>query len=124
LVKARVTADSKTSGIRYEKNMSLTQTNRASDEELLACIDRGLDKVGPNVKHLVFWHLDRVSHIRRADIPENPEKFLEGLRSLYRASAPAVERAILQEINSNFELHYSQNQLGKAMSEARLKQIA
>jgi hypothetical protein len=104
--------------------MSLTQTHRASDEELLACIDRGLEKVGPNVKHLVFWHLQRISQIRRADIPENPEKFLAGLRSMYHESAPAVERAILQEINSTFEFHFGQAQLGKAMSEARLKQIA
>ena len=121
---AQVTADSKSSDIRYGFSMSLTQTHRASDEELLGCIDRGLEKVGPNVKHLVFWHLEKISHVRRADIPDNPEKFLEGLRGLYRASAPAVERAILQEINSSFELHFSQAQLSKAIIEARQKQMA
>jgi len=104
--------------------MSLTQTHKSSDEELLACIDRGLEKVGPNVRHLVFWHLQKVSHIRRNDIPENPEKFLQGLRSLYHESSPAVEQAILQEINSTFETHFAQADFIKAISEARQKQIA
>jgi hypothetical protein len=124
LENAQVTADSITCGPLYWFDMSLTQTHRASDEELLACIDRGLGKVGPNVKHLVFWHLQKISHIRREEIPENPEKFLEGLRSMYRESAPAVERAILQEINSTFELHYAQTELSKAITEARQKVIA
>jgi hypothetical protein len=103
--------------------MSLTQTHsRASDDEILTCIDKGLEKVGPNVKHLVYWHLQKISLIRRADIPRNPDKFVAGLKSLYHESAPAVERAILSEINTAFELH--QNQLNKAIVDARQKQIA
>jgi hypothetical protein len=97
--------------------MSLTQTrSRASDDEILVCIDRGLEKVGPNVKHLAYWHLQKISNIKRAEIPRNPDKFVAGLKSLYHESAPAVERAILSEINAAFELH--QNQLEKAIVEA------
>ncbi|MDA4131233.1 MAG: hypothetical protein OK457_10720 [Thaumarchaeota archaeon] len=104
--------------------MSLTQAqSRASEEEIMTCVDRGLDKVGPHVKHLVYWHLEKIGGLKRADIPSKPEKFLEGLKNLYRASAAGVERAILQEINSTFELHYSYPQLAKAIHEAAQKQI-
>ncbi|MDA4111013.1 MAG: hypothetical protein OK439_00630 [Thaumarchaeota archaeon] len=102
--------------------MALTQAqSTASDEQVMNCVDRGLDKIGPNVKHLVYWHLQKIGHIRRADIPNNPEKFVSGLNSLYRESAAGVERAILQEINSTFDLNYGQSQLAAAMIEARQK---
>jgi hypothetical protein len=104
--------------------MSLTQTHRGSDEELLNCIDRGLEKVGPNVRHLVFWHLQKIGRVQRKEILDNPEKFVQGLSSLYHESAPAVERAILLEINTAFESHYSLDEFSKAIIEARQKQIA
>lgn len=91
------------------------------DEEVTACIDRGLERVGPNVKHLVYWHLQKIGHINRADIALNPENFVSALRGLYRESAAAVERAIVQELNAYFNLDFPPAQLANAIAEARQK---
>jgi len=92
-----------------------------SDEQIVACIDRGLDRVGPNVKYLVYWHLQKIGHIKRTDIVVNPEKFVSGLRGLYKESAAGVERAIVQELNLSFGLNYTPTQLVSAINEARQK---
>ena len=91
------------------------------DEEVTACIDRGLDRVGPNVKHLVYWHLQKIGHINRTDIALNPENFVSALRGLYRESSAAVERAIIQELNASFDLDFPPTHLTSAIAEARQK---
>jgi hypothetical protein len=101
--------------------MSLVERFSDSEEQITSCIDRGLDRVGPNVKYLVYWHLQKIGHIKRADIASNPEKFASGLRGLYRESASAVERAIIQELNAAFELNVPQTQLVNAIVESRQK---
>lgn len=92
-----------------------------ADEEVTACIDRGLERVGPNVKHLVYWHLQKIGHINRTDIALNPENFVSALRGLYRESAAAVERAIVQELNVTFDLDFPPGQLASAIAAARQK---
>jgi len=101
--------------------MSLIEKSALSDEQIMGCIDRGLDRVGPNVKHLVYWHLQKIGHIKRAEIPNNPEDFVTALRGLYRESAAGVERAIIQEINISFGLSFSATEIVKAIDAARQK---
>jgi hypothetical protein len=101
--------------------MSLLERFPESEEQILSCIDRGLDRVGPNVKYLVYWHLQKIGHIKRGELPANPENFVSALRGLYRESSIAVERAIVQEINAAFDLKYSATQLVSAINEARKK---
>ena len=101
--------------------MSLMEKSTLTDDQVMACIDRGLDRVGPNVKYLVYWHLQKIGHIKRTDIPNNPESFVAALRGLYRESAVGVERAIVQEINISFGLSFSTTEIVKAISEARQK---
>jgi hypothetical protein len=99
--------------------MSLLEKVSQSDESITVCIDRGLDRVGPNVKHLVYWHLQNIGHIKRTEIVDNPEKFVSGLRGLYRESAAGVERAIVQELDASFDMSYAPTQLVGAIKEAR-----
>jgi hypothetical protein len=101
--------------------MSLLEKFPESEEQVTACIDRGLDRVGPNVKYLVYWHLQNIGHIKRAEITSNPENFAKALRGLYRESASGVERAIVQELNIAFGLNFQPTQLVSAMNEARKK---
>lgn len=100
------------------------QTFSDSDEQVSECIDRGLDRVGPNVKYLVYWHLQNIGHIKRAEIPANPEKFVKALGGLYRESAAGVERGIVQELNATFGLACPPTELAKAIKEARQKTAA
>jgi len=94
-----------------------------SDEEILTCVERGLDKVGTGVKKLVFWHLQKLGHIKRNEIPRKPELFVSGLRLLYRESAASVEKAIVQELNSEFGFSFAYDQLADAIVQAKKKTI-
>jgi hypothetical protein len=90
-----------------------------ADEQVANCIDRGLERIGPNVKYLVYWHLQNIGHIKRFEIVSNPEKFSGALKRLYRESAAAVERAIVQELNASFGMSYNPDELIPAMKEAQ-----
>lgn len=92
-----------------------------AEEQVASCIDRGLERIGPNVKYLVYWHLQNIGRIKRAEIISNPEKFAAALRRLYRESDVAVERAIVQELNASFGMSYSPSEMVLAMNEARKK---
>lgn len=92
-----------------------------SEEQVAACVDRGLERVGPNVKYLVYWHLQNVGHVKRSEIVANPEHFARALWGLYRESSIAVERAIIQELNSTFGLDYPPTQLVAAIKDANKK---
>ena len=79
----------------------------SSEQELLTCIDKGLESVGYRTKNVVYWHLERIGHISKFEIVEKPTKFVKALRTLYRASSAGVENAILQQINTRFNLNCS-----------------
>ncbi|HYB04345.1 MAG TPA: hypothetical protein VED17_07780 [Nitrososphaerales archaeon] len=101
--------------------MPLLEKYSEADELVVGCIDRGLDRVGPHVKYLVYWHLQKIGQIKRNEIIANPEKFATGLRGLYRESAAGVERAIIQELNATFSMNCPLTQLVPAITEARKK---
>ncbi len=104
--------------------MSLVERVSQSDGEITSCIDRGLDRVGPHVKYLVYWHLQNISHLKKTDITANPENFAIALTTLFKESSAGVERAIVQELNVSFGLSFTPSQLVKAIIEARRRQSA
>ena len=99
--------------------MSLIQESRSRDEEILSCVERGLDKVGPGVKKYVYWHIQKRSHVERDDILTKPALFVQGLQSIYHESSIAVQNSIVEEINSTFDLSHSPAQLAEAITRAR-----
>ena len=101
--------------------MPLLEKYSEADEIVLGCIDRGLDRVGPKVKYLVYWHLQKIGRIKRNDILPHPEKFESGLRGLYRESAAGVERAIIQELNATLSMNCLLTDLVGAINAARKK---
>lgn len=105
--------------------MSLAQAQIQStscDERILCCVDKGLESVGRNVKNVVYWHLHKLGSVKRTEIPEKPMLFVQGLRALYGESSFGVERAILQEIGTDFNLTYSRGtDLVTAIFQARKK---
>jgi hypothetical protein len=95
------------------------------DDRILSCVDKGLESVGRNVKNVVYWRLQKLSRIKRIDIPKKPMQFVQGLHALYRESSIGVENAILQEINTAFDLHCTiGTDLVSAIFQARSKTIS
>ena len=99
--------------------MSLIQESRSRDEDILSCIDRGLEKVGPGVKRYVYWHLHKIAHVEKSQILAEPDVFIEGLESIYHESVIAVQKSIVEEINSVFHLSFASAKLKDAILQAR-----
>ena len=98
---------------------------RSAEQEIMTCIDRGLESVGFHLKSVVYWHLERIGQISKFEIVDKPIKFVQGLRTLYRGSSAGVENAILQQINTRFDLNCSiGTDLVAAIFQARNKTLA
>jgi hypothetical protein len=75
-----------------------------SDKELLSCIDKAFDSLGESVKQVVFWNFERMFHLKRSEIPAQPERFVEAIRSMFGPGANIIERNIIREISNSVEL--------------------
>jgi hypothetical protein len=74
---------------------------------------------------MVYWHLQRMGHVNRTEITQNPRMFVQGLRAVYRGSSTGVESAILQQISKKFGLNCPLgSDLASAILEAKSKGVA
>lgn len=96
-----------------------------SEQEILICVDKGLESVGSKQRNLVYWYLERLANISKFEIVDKPLAFVQGLRSIFRASSVGVETAILHQINTRFDLACSNRiDLVAAIFLARSKALA
>jgi hypothetical protein len=72
--------------------------------DLLHCIDKGLEPFGSNVKQSIFWKLSVLHNFSREDVTENPEHLVEIIRETLGDSAVEVEKSIIHEIRTCFEI--------------------
>jgi hypothetical protein len=72
--------------------------------ELLECIDKGLDRFGAGVKQVVYFRMKESIGLERNGIVSSPEKFEAFLENMFGIGAAGVERSIMKEIVSTFEL--------------------
>ena len=73
-------------------------------DRILSCVDRGLDHLGENVKHVIYWHLEHEFGVKKDKIPDKPKEFIRGLEGMYGLGATIIERSIVREIVSEFEI--------------------
>ena len=75
-----------------------------SQEEILQCIDSGLDVFGTTVKNVIYFRFKTILNLERTDIVRKPEAFSESLRSFFGERAFNVEAAIVASIIGRFHL--------------------
>ncbi len=74
------------------------------DKQLLDCIDKAFDTLGDSVKQVVFWNFERMFKLKRAEIPVQPERFVDAIRSMFGPGASIIERNIIREISNSLQL--------------------
>lgn len=84
---------------------------------ILACIDRGLDHLGENVKYVIYWHIENTFGLRKDKIPDSPEEFIRGLESMYGPGAKIIEKSMVREIVNEFGI--KANNFVEAIREAK-----
>jgi hypothetical protein len=80
-----------------------------SHEDILRCVDSGIDFFGATVKNVIYFRFKTTFNLERADIVRKPEAFRECLRSLFGERAFNVEASIVASIIGTFHLNAELN---------------
>jgi hypothetical protein len=74
---------------------------------LLKTIDENLKQVfQETATHIIYQFLENNYSLKREEIPEKLETFMEGLHEFFRSGAHVIEQSILKELYVNFGLKY------------------
>jgi hypothetical protein len=68
------------------------------NEIILRAIDLGLLDLGEGTRHTIYYHVERVQHLKREEIPGKLEEFHEALRKLLGEGTRAVEKLIIRNL--------------------------
>ncbi len=95
--------------------------------EIVNCIDRALTVFGENVKHQIYWQvtqdMSQLGHTK--GILKDPEIFVAALKETFGVGMWAIERQIVREIRTSFELEPEEgDNLTSVMGKARKKLVA
>jgi len=80
------------------------------DQALLDAVDDGLNVLGENVRHLIYYHVGKEFHVSREEIPERLEAFHEALDSIFGAGAKIIERSIARSLYIRFGLSFKEHE--------------
>jgi len=77
--------------------------------QVLQCIDVGMDSLGGTSKHIVYWYLAQKRNLTRDGILEDPNAFIEALRTLFGQGAGILERTIIRQLRQTFNVTFGEN---------------
>lgn len=92
-----------------------------SEEMILKCIDRGLEVLGTNVKQTIYWHLESKFKVKKEEIPDKIDVFVNMLRKLFGSGARIIEEIIISEMVKEFGIKLKARSLEEAVRELRRK---
>jgi hypothetical protein len=82
--------------------MSLTVSEKGIVEDVLECVDVGLDAFGSTIKKVVYFRFETAYDLQRRDILRRPKAFHECLGNFFGKGAPLVEASIVAAIGRKF----------------------
>jgi hypothetical protein len=79
-------------------------TDSNIEQEILQCIDDGLQILGDSCKEAINYYLER-NGLKKEEIPKKPETLRKGLSLIFgEEGADVVEKWIVQKLTMKFEL--------------------
>jgi hypothetical protein len=75
---------------------------------LIEAVDNGLLTLGESPRSAIYFHLERNLHLKREEIPEKVEKFLEGLENIFGPGSRVVEKVIVKDLYSRLGLEFEE----------------
>ena len=88
--------------------------------DLIQCIDKGLDEYGSNAKQAVYLVLSSRKGVAYEEVTGNPEALEQSLQEVFDDSSEIVKRTIAREIKKVFGLKdlSNPNDLGEVLNAA------
>jgi len=75
---------------------------------LIEAVDNGLLAFGDSPRSAIYFHLERSLKLRREEIPEKVERFLEGLENIFGPGSRVVEKVIVRDLYSRLGLEFEE----------------
>jgi len=76
----------------------VTEAKSLFTQALLEATDEGLLILGESGREAIYFHLQNLYSLKREDVPEKPETFVEGIRKIFGVGAEVIERAIVKSL--------------------------
>ncbi|MEM3459120.1 MAG: hypothetical protein QXN36_00820 [Candidatus Bathyarchaeia archaeon] len=76
---------------------------------LFEAVDEGLLVLGKSGRDAVYFHLESLYSLRKEDVLEKPDVFVESLRKIFGMGAGVIEKAILKSLYEKLGLDYKED---------------
>jgi hypothetical protein len=74
----------------------------------IEAVDNGLLTLGESPRSAIYFHLERNWQLKREEIPEKVESFLEGLENIFGPGSRVVERIIVKNLYTRLGLKFEE----------------
>ena len=74
------------------------------DRILLEAVDESLSSLGESSKQSIYFHLDNSFNIKKQEIPNKVEAFVDALEKIFGLGADFIESLILKRLAEKIEL--------------------
>lgn len=79
------------------------------NEALIEAVDEGLLILGESGREVVYFHLQHSYGLKKENVPENPEIFMDCLRKIFGLGAQVVEKSIIKILCRKLGIEYVEN---------------
>jgi len=88
----------------------LSKTKNLFRRALLEAVDDGLLTLGESGRKAIYFHLQSLYSLKREDIPEHLEAFVESLRKIFGLGAEVIEKAVIKSLYNKLGLKYEEKE--------------
>lgn len=74
----------------------------------IEAVDNGLLALGESPRNAIYFHLERNLKLKKEEIPEKVEKFLEGLENIFGPGSRIVEKVIVKDLYTRLGLEFEE----------------
>ncbi|MGC8998629.1 MAG: hypothetical protein ACP5JW_04430 [Candidatus Bathyarchaeia archaeon] len=100
----------------------VTQITEALKKALAETIDEGLLMLGKNGRDVVYFRLKQSYALKKEEVPNNPEIFVNCLREIFGSGAEVIERAVIRKLYDKLGIEFKEKKdfgFMEYLSEAR-----
>jgi len=95
--------DPSTAPFNHERSSAPRSCNPDTEEDcpsdvLMCAVEQGLSSLGESVAQVIFYNIDKRYSLKRRDIVEKPNRFVEALQSIFGSGAETIQKLIIQSI--------------------------
>ncbi len=88
----------------------MTEIDNTFRHILFEAVDEGLLVLGKSGRDAVYFHLQNLYSLKKEDIMDKPEAFVESLKKIFGLGAGVIEKAILERLYCRLGLDYKEKE--------------